>query len=394
MSIRRLEKSGLFGRRIHIAGSASPKTDASLVRYAHALVRAVVQLILENGGGLVLFAGKEPSAPSPAPEALSLTFDWTALEVVADCLRKKLCTWPTAGGPPIVVVTSGKAESEIPQTRNALWQELLATNHVRLESILPGARSGALVRELQVRFGDILLTLGGGTGVEHLAQEYTRRRRHVIPLDIDLGSSRDDGMGGSLRLNSEARAEPTKFLRLQDELSGRENSRLASITCRQGTATSDSVAAAVFFLLRELAMPKAFYVRLLNQKSELFRPVEMFFRNVVDPVVLSLGFQRVEVGTNRAEHGFLNVGIFENPHFASVVVVDVTGERPNCFIELGYALGRQHRVIVTARRNTELPFDQQAIPCHFWQEDDDDATRRAALLEFWQRNVDRPSLIA
>lgn len=394
MSVQRLENSGLFGRRIHIAGSASASTDAAVIRFAHALVRELVTLILQNGGGLVLFAGKEPLVPTGALEAPSMIFDWTALQAAADCLRAGLCTWPSAGGPPIVVVTSGKSESEIPDTRRALWKELLASGRVRLESILPGARSGSLLRDLQVRFGDILLTLGGGTGVEHLAQEYTRRRRHVIPLDIELGSSREDGMGGSRRLFLEARAEPTRFIRLQDELAGQENSRLASVTCYQGTAKSGSAAAAILFLLKELALPKAFYVRLLNQDNELFQSVEAFFRNVVDPVISSLGFQRIEMGTNRSEHGFVNVGIFENLHFASAVIVDVTAERPNCFIELGYALGRQHRVIVTARRDTPLPFDQQAIPCHFWREGDDDTIRRAALLEFWCKNVDRPPLIS
>ena len=44
-----------------------------------------------------------------------------------------------------------------------------------------------------------------------------------------------------------------------------------------------------------------------------------------------------------ATYAFINVGIFENLHFSSVAVVDVTGERPNCFIELGYALRWQPR---------------------------------------------------
>ena len=48
--------------------------------------------------------------------------------------------------------------------------------------------------------------------------------------------------------------------------------------------------------------------------------------------------RRIEMGTERRDHAFIDVGIFENLHFSSVVIVDVTGERPNCFIELGYAL--------------------------------------------------------
>jgi hypothetical protein len=41
--------------------------------------------------------------------------------------------------------------------------------------------------------------------------------------------------------------------------------------------------------------------------------------------------------------------------------MDITGERPNCFIELGYTLGRMRPVIVKAMQGTPLPFDEQAV---------------------------------
>ncbi len=64
----------------------------------------------------------------------------------------------------------------------------------------------------------------------------------------------------------------------------------------------------------------------------------------------------------------MNVAIFESLHFSSLAIVDVTGERPNCFIELGYgSWQRQNRVLVTAEEGTKLPFDQEMIPCHFWK---------------------------
>ena len=74
-----------------------------------------------------------------------------------------------------------------------------------------------------------------------------------------------------------------------------------------------------------------------------FKIVESFFRDVVDPVVDEAGMRRVEIGTDKSDYAFINVGIFESLHFSSVAIVDVTGERPNCFIELGYALQRQPR---------------------------------------------------
>jgi hypothetical protein len=122
-------------------------------------------------------------------------------------------------------------------------------------------------------------------------------------------------------------------------------------------------------LVAALDRPRAFYTRLLNPGKSEYAAVEKFFREVVDPVIDSMGFQRIEVGTDPAQTGFINTDIFEALHFSSAAVVDITGERPNCFIELGYALGRKRRVIVTAMTGTSLPFDQQAIPCFFWGAD-------------------------
>ena len=79
-------------------------------------------------------------------------------------------------------------------------------------------------------------------------------------------------------------------------------------------------------------------------------------------------------------------------HFSSVAIVDVTGERPNCFIELGYAL-RGGRVLVTAEDGTELPFDQEMIPCHFWKPGDTVAEKKKALVEFWEKNINRPPIV-
>ena len=112
----------------------------------------------------------------------------------------------------------------------------------------------------------------------------------------------------------------------------------------------------------------------------------------MDTVVAQAGFDRIEMGTDATEHGFMNVAIFEGIHFANAVVVDVTGLRPNCFIELGYAL-RATRVIVTAEEGTTLPFDQNAIPCYFWREDEPDNKRQDALSEFWRKNIDRPTIV-
>jgi hypothetical protein len=168
---------------------------------------------------------------------------------------------------------------------------------------------------------------------------------------------------------------------------------LFKLGARSGTVAVNEIAENIIDLFKALALPRAFYTRLINPKIDAYPRVESFFRDVVDPVITSMGFERIEVGTDRTEHPYINADIFEGLHFASVAVIDVTGERPNCFIELGYALGRQMRLIITAEDGTNLPFDQQPMPCHLWTHGEDDATRRDKFIQFWRNNIDRPPLV-
>jgi hypothetical protein len=383
----------LLGRRIQIAGSASPQTDPRLIQYAHEIVRHLVPNVLLTGGGIVASIGKEPRAPGSAADSPSLIFDWTALEAAAECLRNDSLLWPGDLGLPIILVSSEKSESEIPESRRSLYEFLLTSGKVRVESIMAGSRAAVFLRQRQAQFGDALVILGGGTGVEHSADLYMARRRPVLPLDLALGASRDDGTGGGLRLSKQSRAEPHRFLRFGPAAMGTEGAALSSIGTRDGNAVSGEIAERLSTILSKVVRPDAFYVRLLRPDHSKFSLVESFFRDVVDPVVAEAGLSRVEMGTDRTEHAFMNVAIFESLHFSSAVIVDVTGERPNCFIELGYALRNTNRVLVTAEEGTNLPFDQQAIPCHFWKVGDPAPDRQKAFSEFWQRNIDRPQII-
>jgi nucleoside 2-deoxyribosyltransferase len=99
------------------------------------------------------------------------------------------------------------------------------------------------------------------------------------------------------------------------------------------------------------------------------------------------------MGAERTEHAFLNVEIFERLHYSDLAIVDVTGLRLNCFVELGYALGRGNSVIVMAQQGTVLPFDQCAIPTHFWSLESSTESNRRLLLDFIEHNLDRPSLV-
>ena len=186
-------------------------------------------------------------------------------------------------------------------------------------------------------------------------------------------------------------ASPRRFFHMRSGAT--EAARLARISTREGRAEPDEVADGLLALLGDLAPPTAFFVRLVKHDHELFRSVESFFRDVVEPLVAEAGYRRHEVGTDETSGPFMNVEIFEELHFSPLVIADLTGLRPNCFMELGYALRGEGKVLITARDGTSPPFDPAALPWHFWSDSLLDVARRAAFEEYWRRNVNRPPLV-
>jgi hypothetical protein len=63
--------------------------------------------------------------------------------------------------------------------------------------------------------------------------------------------------------------------------------------------------------------------------------------------------------------------ILERIRRAAFIIVDLTDLRPNVFYELGYADGFGGKVIVTAKKGTELPFDVKDIPTILWESQED-----------------------
>ena len=245
--------------------------------------------------------------------------------------------------------------------------------------------------EMQAAQGDILITLGGGEGVLFVANLYHDAGKPVIPLNFPLSPEQS----GSRRLFSLAltRQYSERFFRVQDGTEAHGWINRINFTPRQDTARRVQ---GVMQILEALERPNVFGVRLLNPTHAQYTAVENYFEGVVKPVVDSLGYKLVIVdGKKSSEESLINAEIFTKLHRSNIVIADMTGERPNNFIELGYALGRGHRVIVTAADGTHNPFDIAPVPTHFWNPSADAELTKSKtdLLQHWQANVRRRRLV-
>jgi hypothetical protein len=188
-----------------------------------------------------------------------------------------------------------------------------------------------------------------------------------------------------------ARTEPSRFVELKDAATGSE--LFARLAMRDGDTPVDRVVQGVLDIIRAIRPRSVFYVRLLNDKLPEFPEVERYFREVVDPVVGKLGYRGVEMGQEWPSTAWMNAEIFDRLHHAQVVLVDLTGLRNNCFMEMGYAFGHKQPVLIIAQEGTHLPFDSSAIDSHMWSPTDPNAQRARALEEYWRRVIERPALV-
>ena len=250
---------------------------------------------------------------------------------------------------------------------------------------------GGVIRATQVLKGDVLVAIGGGGGVEQLADLYLDEGKSVIPIRCDLGAISNDGNGGGSYLHGRALSEPNSFFEMRDGTTSGVG-RLSELSIGPHS-DPNIVAEAVASLIVDLHPPLAFYVRLLADDLDEFGPVEDFFRKVVDPVVVARGLSPYEVGRDRGAAAFINVEIFERLHRAHLVLVDLTSVRPNCTMELGYALARRRRVIISAMEGTRLPFDTDKLPTYFWSPEQAGEDRQNSFREWIERHIDMPPMV-
>ncbi len=381
--------SHLCKRVIQIAGSSSKDTDMQIIEFSHNLIRLITKRLLERGVIIVSTVGKEDTSKPPDTDSPSLVYYWDILEAAYEHAESMSFSDKTKNL--VKVISSEKSESQIPDNKKEKWHELISKGIVSLHRINPGWNAGAYKRQKQEELSDALLILGGGEGVEHLASLYVSHGKPVLPLNIPLGSSCGDGLGGAPLLYRLLIANPKRFILGIDEDA---SSKLAHLSYERWKTYPEKYADSILDFLETIIKPQIFYVRLLNMDEKEYQLVEDFFRNVVDTVVQKLQYSIMDMEVSEVKSAFLNAEIFRELHNSSIVIADVSGLRPNCFIEVGYAFGLNKKVLLTAIKGTKLPFDPSAIPCYFWDPNISSEQKQESFLKFWKRNINRPPLIS
>jgi hypothetical protein len=380
-----MARSSMFGRRVHIAGSIV--ADASVatpeeVRRAREFVQALVLELLRAGTTFVIPVDAEKTRT----DGLPICFDW----LVWDTIHKNLALRPSGAPDPLIVaVKHHKNEEQIPAEYHAVWSALRSSSLVQIESAAQWNMNSKRM-EAQAKHGDVLIALGGGEGVLFLANLYHDVGKPVVPLNFKLSPS-DSGA----RKIFEFGVSGANASRLFEVAAGATpHTLLNRVEVYTGKSTADELRD-VLALLEALAPPPAFVVRLLNPTHEDYADVQNYFDTVVQPVMEDeLGYRLVVVdGVQGIEHARIDQEIFAKLHRSRAVLADITGQRPNCYIELGYALGRCLPTMLMAKEGTAHPFDIETVSALHWKTTGSVTEKRAAFRTHWNAIQARPTLV-
>lgn len=381
-----MPRSPLFGRRIHISGSIVNNTALAApadVIAARELVAALVRALMKRGANFVVPVDAEPLREDGLPKC----FDWLVWKTIKETLALRPGGVP---GPLAVAVQHHKNEDQIPSTYVDLWDELRSSSLLSIENAAQWDMNAKRM-ETQARYGDILITLGGTEGVLYLANLYHDAGKPVVPLNLPLCPEDT----GSRRLYSFGMASSNSRRLFQIAQGGNSHDWINRIRFPARQSVVDRIEVLVE-LLESLEGPTAFAVRLLNEDHEEYRAVQDFFDTVVEPVMVGeLGYRLTVIDGRQAyDRARIDDEIFAKLHRASAVVADITGSRPNCFLELGYALGRALPTIVTARAGSATPFDITTFAGLHWKIDGTAEDRRREFRTHWQAVRNRPPLVS
>ena len=379
----------LFERAIQISGSCSSQTDRKIIDFSHKVIKDVTKGLLKNGASVVVCVGKNPKVDESNENSPSKIYDWDVLDEIYEYAKKSSFSSKTKNVGK--VIATQKSLNQIPKDKQKTWDKLVSTGTISIFQIPFGWNSGAVRRQKMESISDALLVIGGGEGVEHIAELFSLNGKPILPLDIPVGSSCEDGKGGAIYLSKEFISKPKKFI---PKINQEQLTKAAMLSYQKFNDTPKEYAKRIIDFLTNVVIPQVFFVRLQNHKMKEYSSVDTFFKKIVIPLVkdLNLSFKDMEI--SEIKEAFLNVEIFKEINNSSFVIVDLTALRLNCFTELGFAFGLKKKVILTAMEGTNVPFDTKSIPCFFWNNKNKQKIIKRELTQFWIKNINRGPLVS
>ena len=383
-------RQNLSGKYIQIAGSAHDTTDLKILKYSHELIRYLTSGLLRNCAKLIVGTGAEDMVNADRPSwNTALYYDWNVLETINDYINSQDSNNLLTGEPLAIIVSSEKAESEIPDRRRGLWNQLLEKQAIRLEYLPPGWNAGAYRRDLEVEYGAGLIIIGGGEGVEHSSQLYIKSGKPVIPINLPIPARYKDGKGGASEISRLARSNPHEYLGPIDN----GTTQLVRISANKGRASIEQIGPRILQLLGEaVAISEKKKMEIMEKDSRrvfvvhgrnevLRRSMFTFLRSIgLEPIEWSEAVKWTGSGSPHIDE-ILNVGF--NRAQAIVVLMtpddearlrdefqsendpphekDLTPQaRSNVIFEAGMALGRDPNRTVLVEIGRLRPFSDIA----------------------------------
>lgn len=197
-----INSSALKNSCILLAGSIHESTDNKEIDKAHTFVEALVTEVLKFGGSFIAYFAEEVFNDDQKP----LLFDWTIARKIDQIISGN------SNEVYLKIITS----PEKLQRKNSTDNMKFLYDMVRrgLAEFIPldeDLLTGGIIIDKQIEYATAMVALSGGKGVLIRADKMVSNGKPVLPLDLKLGSNRNDG-DGAIKLFSEFRKEPLKYM--------------------------------------------------------------------------------------------------------------------------------------------------------------------------------------
>ena len=178
------------GRFVYISGSAGRSCPVDKLDVAVRFITSFTGEVLRRGGGVVVLAGDEQG--TRVEHGAARIFDWVALEEVE---RYANSTTEPSRIYARVIMSDDAPEFKIDDDHLRLLRNLEQRDVVELRHIRREVFTGGEYRRVMTETADAMLAIGGGKGTYSAGVEMIAQGKPVLPLDLRLGSSADDGEG-------------------------------------------------------------------------------------------------------------------------------------------------------------------------------------------------------